>query len=64
MSLFLNCDSLDIDTTAKVAFLPFPVSGSTDHTLPHGLWCQHMPQASAWPPLTGQSTDINTSHLK
>ena len=30
MSLFLNCDSLAIDTTAKVAFLPFTVSGSTD----------------------------------
>lgn len=47
MSLFLVCASAAIDTTAKVASFPLPVSRSTDHGLPHGSQWQQRPQT--WP---------------
>lgn len=64
MTLFLNCDSTVMDTTAEIASLPFTVSGSTNYGhqhgfrrchrsptftwLSHGLLWQHGPQTSMW----------------
>lgn len=39
----LSCESVLINTMAKVAFLPFAVSGSMDHGLSPHLQHQHMP---------------------
>lgn len=41
MSLFLNSESVVINTTANIASSPLTVSRSTDHGLPQGLWPQH-----------------------
>lgn len=48
-----------INTTAKEAFLPFTVSGSVDHGLPHGFWQQHRSQTSMWPLTAAWPMDIN-----
>jgi hypothetical protein len=58
MSHFLN-ESSAIDTTERVAFLPFTVNGSRDHGLPHGFWQWHGPQTSTQSPVAVQTPDIN-----
>lgn len=61
LPLFLSCESAVIDTTAARK-LPCPlqsVSGSTEHRLSHGLWCQHRPWTSAWFPVAVQTVVIN-----
>jgi hypothetical protein len=35
----------------------FPVTASKDQGNPPGLWCQHVPQTSAWSPVTVQAID-------
>lgn len=38
MTLFVNCESKVIETTAQRALLLFTVNGSMDHTFPRGFW--------------------------
>lgn len=56
MSLFLNCECAVI--MAKIASLPFTVSRSTDHRVPHGLRHQYMPTNDQWQ----YRTRISTHH--
>ena len=48
MTVYLKSESTVIHTTAKVAFMPFTVSGSIDPGHPHGLQSQQLSQTSAW----------------
>lgn len=45
------CESEVINATVKVASLPFTVSESRDHGLPHGFWQQHKPRMPTWSPV-------------
>lgn len=50
MPLFLSGESVVINTMAKVASLPFRVSGSMSHRLRQGFWQQCGPWTSTWSP--------------
>lgn len=71
MTLLLNCESSVIETTTEEAPRPSQSSGAQivdfhvvsgdrmDHGHPPGLWCQCVPQISAWPPVAEWLTDTN-----
>lgn len=47
MFLFLNCESVNIDSTAEGTSLCFMVRKSIDNGHPHGNWRQHGPWTEA-----------------
>lgn len=65
MSPFLNCESPVMDTTAKVASLPFIVSNRTDHRTPKkkGIQALHVPQTSVRSLLVVQTTSCISAAL-
>lgn len=51
MFLFLNCQSADTNTVAKVDALPFTISKNMGYGLIHDLQYQQVPLTSAWSPV-------------
>lgn len=60
-SLFINCESTIMNTTAGEAPLLFKVSRSADHGFSHGILHQHGPQTSTNPLVSAGSRDGDTS---